>query len=52
VNESAGDHDAALLAGGHGADELGGEAHSFDAFEGFASAGAHLAGYVEIGPES
>ena len=49
MNECAGDQDAALFAGGHGADQLAGQMPRFDALQGFA--GAHFIGDVQIGPE-
>ena len=49
--EGAGDKDAALFAGGHGADELLGEMRGLDPLESFAGANAHFTGDVQIGPE-
>lgn len=51
VDEGAGDHDAALLSGGHFSDELFREVGGVHEEQGFAGAGAHLRGDVEIGPE-
>lgn len=51
VDERTGDHDAALLAGGHFADFLLGEVKGVDALESFDGAVAHFLGDDKIGPE-
>jgi hypothetical protein len=50
-DEGAGDHDAALLAGGHFADGLIAEGDGVDLGEDLVGAGVHLVGDVKVGPE-
>jgi len=51
VDEGAGDHDAALLAGGHLSDEFRSEVGGLHEVEGLVGAVAHLRRDVEVGPE-
>lgn len=51
VDEGAGDHDAALLAGGHLSDQLVRQMLGLHDGDGFARAVAHVRLDVEIGPE-
>jgi len=51
VDEGTGDHDAALLACGHFANQLGGEVIGLHEVQSFAGTGAHFGGDMEIGPE-
>jgi len=51
VDEGAGDHDAALLAGRHLSDEFRFEVRGLHEVESLVGALAHLRGDVEIGPE-
>ncbi len=51
VHEGARDHDAALFAGGHFADEFGGEMGGLHEVEGLAGPVAHFRRDVEVRPE-
>jgi hypothetical protein len=51
MDEGAGDHDTALLAGGHLADEFVFQMSSLHEFECGVSAGVHLGCDVQVGPE-
>jgi hypothetical protein len=51
VDECAGDHDAALLAGRHLSDKLGFEMGGLHELEGLVGALAHFRRYVQVGPE-
>jgi len=51
VDEGSGDEDAALFAGGHFSDGLGGEMAGVDAGQGLDGPLTHFAGDDEIGPE-
>lgn len=51
MHESAGDHNAALLAGGHFSDELLGEMAGLHELEGLLGTGAHVRLDAQIGPE-
>jgi len=51
VDEGAGDHDAALLAGGHFTDQLRFEMRGLHEMESLMGAGAHFRRDVEIGPK-
>ena len=52
VNESTGNHNTALLACGHFANQLGGEVIRLHQMQGIAGTSAHFGRDVEIGPES
>jgi len=51
VNKGASDHDAALLTGGHFADEFQFEMRGLHELEGLVGASAHFRRDVEVGPE-
>jgi len=51
VDESAGDKDSALFAGGHFADRMSREMAGMDSFHGFGCAKSHFLSHDEVGPQ-